>query len=470
MLEQLPVKEALAAQAAAEQWLRSLIRDPSGSRHFVQKTKFEIEANFRAQMARMSGFLDFCGRPQALFNAVHVAGTSGKGSVTAMIAALLAECGLTTGWHVSPYLQICNEKLIVNGRFITPTQFAALVNKFRALYDAWIAQGGDLRYGEAWVALTFLWFAQQQVDWGVVETGMGGRFDPTNVLPAGLAVITNVNYDHVAQLGPALTDIAYQKAGIIKPHGLAVTAVSQPDALAIICTEAKKQQARLFCLDEDFSYVVEEFDTRSISVTVQTPRRVYPHLRISLPGFFQAQNAALAVTAVDLLRENFDLPFSQAAAQKALGTLKFPGRMEVMQTRPLTIIDSAHNPHKIEALAASIRALYPHKQITAVTGSLVTKDYAGSLQTLVALADRLVLTQPDVFGKPAVPPHKLAAMARALDADKPIFTCENVEESLKTAFQHSAAADLVLITGSLYLAGEARSFWFPPGDILRGCF
>ena len=233
----------------ARKWLMSLITDPEGQRYFEEKSAEVRLAEFKEQIDRTGKFLAFTGNPQAAFNSVHIAGTSGKGSVVNMIAAILRAGGLKTGYHVSPYLQVCNEKLIVDDQMISPSEFITLVGDLNRDYTKWIASDGkytSLKYGEAWVALTYLWMAKCGVDWAVIETGLGGRYDPTNVLPSNLAVITNVDYDHVEVIGPSLEQIAHHKAGIIKPGKPVVTSETKPEVLAVIQREVEEKNAHLF--------------------------------------------------------------------------------------------------------------------------------------------------------------------------------------------------------------------------------
>ncbi|MCA9981038.1 MAG: hypothetical protein KDD89_09395, partial [Anaerolineales bacterium] len=256
---------------AAQKWLFSLVRDPHGQRFFAPKTTAERRTAMQEGMARLADFLAFAGHPERACPAVYVAGTSGKGSVTMTLAALLKAIHPTQGvaHHTSPYLQEPLEKLVLNETWLAPSAFAELVAGFRAVHTAWAEQAGydALRYGEAWVGLTFWWLAHTAVDWAVIEAGMGGRFDPTNLLPAELAIVTNVGWDHVGSLGPELTDIAWHKAGIIKNGKPVLTAVQAPALLSIIEKEAAEQDAPLWALGREIR--LERVGASHI--TVQTP-------------------------------------------------------------------------------------------------------------------------------------------------------------------------------------------------------
>lgn len=455
------LESAIEEFRAAERWLFSLVTDPEGKRYFAEKTAAQREIEFAAQMARTADFLAFAGHPEAKFRGVHIAGTSGKGSVTQMVAALLRAAGARVGQHTSPYLQLPLEKLVVDGRWIRPSEFAQLVRDFRALHEQWGAgwPNNRLRYGEAWVALTFMWLAQQQVAWGVVETGMGGRFDPTNALPAELAIITNVGWDHEKVLGPTLRDIAWHKAGIIKRGQTVVTAVAQPDLLAVVKGEAADKGARLLCLGEDFDYEV----TGDGMLAVSTPFGRFEGVHQAGRAGFQQHNAALALAAVAAVAPNL----TAEAASMALQSLAHPGRFEVVGTRPTVVLDGAHNPHKMAALAAALGTAFQGKKITAVLGAIVNKDVEKMLIALLPVVSRVVTTQPHVAGKPAIAADVLAQAVLRLAPGMEVVAADEVLAAVGLALAEAKADEVIVITGSLYLVGEARNYWFPVADLLR---
>lgn len=446
------------------QWLYTLVKDPEGKRFFIPKDRTQYQTEFEAQIERMNAFLEFAGNPHHRFKSVHVAGTSGKGSVTTMIASLLTACGQRTGDHISPYLQICNEKLRIDGQMIAPSQFADLVREFRRLYGHWTAQDQWLKYGEAWVSLTYLWFAQQQPDWAVIETGMGGRYDPTNVLDSALSIITNIDYDHTQSLGETLPEIAWHKAGIIKQGQRVLTAATQPEVLAVIEAEAVEKNAKLRQLE----YTLHADQ----SITVTTPNRLYERIALPFAGQYQRQNAALAIAAVDWLAYDFGFPFTDEAIKRGFATLDYPGRFEVVQENPTVILDGAHNPHKIATLAQSVAAAYPNRKVTVLFGMIVNKDSSGALEALLPIADRFIITEPNVFGKPAQPATKVAEALRTLSdvegyPNLSISQTPQVQDGITHFLTTAQPDDILLITGSIYLIGEARERWYPQEEILR---
>lgn len=457
---------------AACNWLFSLVTDPSGNRYLIEKSPAQRRAEYEEQLKRTAAFLDFLGNPQDSYKSIHIAGTGGKGSVTTMIGSLLQETGFRVGVHTSPYLQVPNEKLLVNGKMIAPSKFSSLINYFRQRYQKFVSRYPDLtpHYAEAWVAMVHLYFAQQQVDWGVIETGMGGRFDPTNVLSPELSVITNVDFDHVPQLGTTLEEIAYHKAGIIKPGVPVVTGETKTAALDIIQSEALKKNSSFFRLGQDFNVDVKTINETGSVVDITAPFHRYPDIKINLPGIFQPQNAAAAITAVDILSFRHQIPLSSEKSEKierALQSIEFPGRMEKVQDRPPVILDGAHNPQKMESLARSLRVVYGDRTYTLIVGMLATKDASASIAHLLPNVYRVIATSPHVFGKPSMKIEDMAGLIRTVDPAKEVETADNVVDAIRRALDGAAPNELIVVTGSIYMLGEAREYWFPARNILR---
>lgn len=449
-------------------WLLSLVTDPSGNRYLIEKSPTQRQTEYEEQLKRTAAFLDFLGNPQDSYKSIHIAGTGGKGSVTTMIGSLLQETGFRVGIHTSPYLQVPNEKLLVNGEMAAPSKFTRLVHDFRQRYDEFASKYPNLtpRYSEAWVAMLHLYFAQQQIDWGVIETGMGGRFDPTNVLSPELSVITNVDFDHVPQLGTTLEEIAFHKAGIIKPGKPVVTGETKTAVLDVIQREALGKNSPLFRLGQDFGVDIKTMSETGSVVDITTPLHRYPDIRINLPGIFQPQNAAMAITAVDILSSHYQIPLSAEKIGKALKFIEFPGRMEKVQNHPIVILDGAHNPQKMEALARSLRAVYGDKTYSLIVGMLATKDASSSISHLLTKAHRVVATSPHVFGKPSIKIEEMAGLIRTIDPAKEVETADNVIDAIRGALDGAAPDELIVVTGSIYMLGEAREYWFPKKDIL----
>jgi dihydrofolate synthase/folylpolyglutamate synthase len=412
-----------------------------------------------ARLARLRAFLAFIGDPQRRVRTIHIGGTSGKGSTTAMIGSILHVAGFRVGVHVSPYLQVSTEKLVIDGQFISAERYHTLVESMRQRVDAWVATGQERpNYGEFWVAMMLQYFAEEQVEIAVVEVGAGGRFDVTNVVEPEVVAITSIGYDHMVTLGSTLAEIAWHKAGIIKPGSVALTTVTEPEAVPVIEREAQFVGVELVRLREGEAWSEVATDAGGTSfVEVYSGQR----FRAPLPGAFQAANAALAI-AVCRAFDPERVCDSRIAA--GLEPSRFPGRVEIVQDNPLVVLDGAHNPEKVRALVASVDALFPGRRIIAVFGVLESKSYAEMLGLLAPRVDALVATTANVLAKPSVSAEELGASAR------PVVPQVVVEprplDAIARAIELAGSGDLVLVTGSLYLIGNVRERWYPSAAVL----
>lgn len=448
-------------------WLRSLITDPAGSYYFTEKTQTEYLKDYLKQINRTKTFLELAGNPQTKYPVVHIAGTSGKGSVTTMIGAILRQAGLRVGVHTSPYLQVCNEKLVVDDVIISPAEFVELIDEFTEILKAFYKKTGELlRYQEAWACLMYMYFAKKQVDWAVVETALGGRYDPTNVVPSKLSIITNIALEHTPQLGTSLIEIARHKAGIIKKDMPVITSEKSPKIVDIFAKEAIKGHSKLYKLDRDFSYKLGKSDHTGLTMEVRTPFKMFKTLHMQQPGTFNAINAAVAVKAAEVLNKKYAVPITEEHIRSALESWTLPGRMETVQQNPQVILDSAHNPQKMRALVDTIKAVFPNKAITVVTGMLAFKDVDAILKKLVPIAKRVIATQANVLGKPSLPTSALAKAIARQNPSLEVIECNSVESGITTALSKVTPTELVLITGSMYLIGESREHWFNSEQLL----
>lgn len=461
-------QELLTKYNARLEQLHSLITDPAGSFYLQDMSQDEYLDYYQNQVIHTAAFLHFAGDPQEQFPSIHIAGTSGKGSVTSMLGAILTQCGMHTGIHTSPYLQVCNEKLALNNRIIAPSDFISLIDRFEMLHKAFLQQKGSvpLRYQEAWGSLVHLWFAQNRVEWAVIETGIGGRYDPTNVSPSKLAVITNIGLDHIPQLGTNLKEIANHKAGIIKQGRPVIVSEQNPDIVNIIQKEADLKEAKLYRLGKDFTYTIRRSDSTGVYLYIQTPFNRYNQIHLTQIGTFHAANAATAVMAADVIANEYGVPVTITDIKSALKNWSFPGRMETIVNKPRVILDSAHNPPKMQALATSMKSAFPNKAITLIIGMLKFKDIDQSMSILLPQMKRIIITEEKVFGKPSMPINTLADRIRRILPGIEIIECENIYKSINIALSIVNPEDLILITGSIYLIGKARSYWVPSDQLL----
>jgi dihydrofolate synthase / folylpolyglutamate synthase len=447
----------LAQYQAAEQYVTSLIMGPPSPPPGTPPE--EIRARAVARLERLTSFLDFLGAPQHTYRTIHIAGTSGKGSTSAFTAAILRAAGFRTGLHVSPYLQVATEKLQINGTLISPQRYLQLVNDMRAAVEHWVASGHERpNYGEFWVAMTYRYFAEEQVDVAVVEVGAGGRFDVTNVIQPDVAAVTSIGYDHMQTLGSTLPEIAWHKAGIIKPGSIAVTAVTDPEPLAVIEAEARLQGVPLQRIRLGSAFDEVHTDEAGTSFRDIATGRT---LRVTLPGTFQAVNAA---TAIAICRAFAPERVTAEVIEQGLAGTHFPGRMEIVQQSPLVVLDGAHNPEKIASLARNLDLLFPGRRRILVFGALESKSYAEMYAALAPTISALVATAPDVLAKPSTTAEDIAALASSGLA---VYVEPSPSNAVARAIALAGSDDLVIVTGSLYLIGNVRDRWYPTEQILE---
>lgn len=419
------------------------------------------------RMGRLRRFLDRLGNPQQGYPIVHIGGTSGKGSTSTTLAAILTEAGYRTGLHTSPYLQTPLEKLQIDGQLVSAETFITIVDAFFDEHERWIADGEEaLTYGEGWNALTWLFLRHEQVDVAVVEVGAGGRFDLTNILQPTLSIITSVGIDHTQTLGTTIEQIAWHKAGIIKPGVPALSAVPNPIAQSIIEDEAHEVGAPLSRLD--FTRDIADVEA-SPEGTSWTDVRSGQRHHMTMCGSFQVHNGQAAVDAARILRER-GLSIPDEAIERGLLRARIPGRAEFVPDRVPVLLDGAHNPEKLAALASDIPSLLPalpDSRRIGVVGLLDAKKGDEMLRNLIPVLDSLVVTSPQVLGKEA----KAADILRSLAADEGFAGEIIIEPEPKQAIGRAlemavTGRDQVLVTGSLYLVGNVRERWYSEQEIV----
>jgi dihydrofolate synthase/folylpolyglutamate synthase len=366
------------------------------------------------------------GKPHDQLRFIHVAGTNGKGSTCAMLESIYRGAGLRVGLFTSPHLVSFRERIQVNRELISEADVVQLVTEMQPRL-ATFPTAGHPTFFEVITVMALSYFVRRRCDLVIWETGLGGRLDATNIVTPLASVITNIGLEHQQWLGETLAEIAGEKAGIIKPGIPALTATSEPEALAVIETIAQQQGAPL------------------IKVTSDHASRITHR---ALPGEHQRLNAALAQATVELLQPK--IPVTEAQIHAGLATVNWPGRFQILQ-RPngqTIVLDGAHNPAGMEVLATALQTHFPHSQPTLILGMLADKDWQTMCQRLAALAAQ-VLAVP-VKSVRATPAEDLAA-ACGTGTSKPAIACA----SLSDALQRAADVPLVVITGSLYLIGEA---------------
>jgi dihydrofolate synthase/folylpolyglutamate synthase len=377
---------------------------------------------------------------------------------------MLTAAGLHVGLHTSPYLQVATEKLQIGGELIDASSLRAIASEVHA---ASVSAGvSPVTYGEFWFALVALAFANAKVDIAVVEVGAGGRFDLTNVVEPAVSVITSVGLDHTETLGSTIPEIAWHKAGIIKPGAPVVSAVTDPDAMAVIEQEAETTGSRLIRAIAGDSFALEPAGNGLFSWRLtDQPDETY---RTGMPGRFQAINAATALLAIKSLPPEL-VRISSQDVRMGLSRARLQGRYEAMQESPTVVLDGAHNPEKMRALAREVRTwrdAHPGARVVVVFGVLEAKEHLAMAAEIVKIADELVTTSPQVLAKPGTRAEELAREAAALGFAGPVLSVDDPGEALNVAIGRAGDTDLVLVTGSLYLVGNVRGRWYPDDEIV----
>jgi dihydrofolate synthase/folylpolyglutamate synthase len=414
------------------------------------------------KLDRMRGLLGHLGDPQRRVRAVHVAGSKGKGSTAAMLAATLQHAGYRTGLFTSPHLSHVEERIQINGATITADELTSLMAEIRdavTTFEAKNSGEGDApTFFEIVTALGFLHFVRRRVEVAVLEVGLGGRFDSTNVCTPLVSVITSISLDHTRQLGSTLDRIAAEKAGIIRPGVRVVSGVRGADARRVIEATAEAQRAPLWALDRDFSYVHEPAHVTADGlqrprVQITTPRHAWPWLELGLVGEHQAANAAVAVTALEALRgEGLSIP--DAAVAAGLAQVLWPARMEVVARSPMIVLDCAHNVASVEALVATLETSFTPKTQRLVFAASNDKDLPGMLAVLGPRFRHVYLTRFTTSPRSA-DPAPLADLLK--QAHVPCSVHSSPSDALATARRDSSSDDLICVTGSVFLAGELRT-------------
>jgi len=421
-------------------------------------------------LPRQRSLLELLGNPQQQYTSTLIAGTKGKGTTAAFIERVLRQAGVHTGLYTQPDLHTFRERTRVNGRLMSEEEMAALVPEIRAVVEQVQARhefGPFITY-EVATALTFLYFARQHVQHAVVEVGIGGRLDATNVLHPLVSVITSISYDHMHILGDTLAKIATEKAEIIKENGIVVTSAQSPEALLAIATIAQQRNARMVrvgAAGDDpaqievearklppmmYRYQLEQRSEGRQRFTIHAPDRLYPSLEVALAGQHQLENATTALAALDLLREH-GLVWDENTLREGFLTTRWSARMEVVGHEPTVVVDGAHNADSMRKLIQGLRDSFPMRRLIVVLSSAQDKDLVGMVQALAGI-DKVILTR--MKSRRAVEPKTFADLFAHYAPYTEVRIVEESWQAMDRAVKEAHQNDLICATGSLYLAAE----------------
>ena len=398
-------------------------------------------------LSKTSNLLKASGNPHVGRTYVHIAGTNGKGSVAAMVEAILMRAGLNVGFYSSPHLVRFTERFRINGKEIRPEKAAALAGEVMATIDP----TSPPTFFEVVTAMALMYFAREKTDIAIMEVGMGGRLDATNVIKPTVTVITNIALEHQFFLGRRLTDIAREKGGIIKPGVDLVTGATQPPVIEMLAAICREKQTPFWRIGRDIRY-----RAKGLKLNYYGFGKDYRALEVGLLGKHQHRNAALALAVVELL-ERKELSFTEKEIREGLKHPEWPGRMHVVAKDPLVILDGAHNPAAVRHLADSVKRGFPHRRLFLVLGVMGDKDIGKIVRNIVPIADHVIYTRPEYHR--AASPDVL--MAEAAPLRKPGEIQPTVSQALQKARQMADPEDMILVTGSLFTVGEALSIVDP---------
>jgi dihydrofolate synthase/folylpolyglutamate synthase len=435
--------------------------------YLFDRTDYEKEEHVRYNVTtfsldRMERLLSLVGDPHKKFKTAHIAGTKGKGSTATMLAKMLEANDMTVGLYTSPHLVHLHERIVVNSQMISEAEMLGLLNRIYAPVEK-LSKTDPPTFFEIMTTLAFLYFADRKVDIGVIETGMGGRLDSTNVILPEVVGITSLSIDHKLQLGDTLDRIAMEKAGVFKKGVPAVTVEQEPIAMNVLRAQATAIKAPLSVTGSDIDFSCRFETSREhgphTRICLTTPTSRFEHLRVPLHGRHQAINCGLALAMLDKLKgAGYHIDNDKAAA--GLGEVKLAGRMEMICEDPRIMIDGAHNAASIRALIHAIGQNIPYDSMVVIFGCNNDKDIKGMMGELQYGADKVIFTRSNSVK--AMPPQDLADAYTEL-CGKMCQTASCLGEALRLARSAIGREDLICITGSFYLIGQAKIRFQPRG-------
>ncbi len=429
-----------------------------------ERTRFVVQ-DPASLLERPRALLARLGNPHRKYSTVLVTGTKGKGSTTAMVASMLQAAGYRTGRYTSPHLHTVRERITIDEQLISREQMAMLVRDLTPHIEAI----GGITYFEAMTALALQYFAEQGVDLAVLEIGLGGRLDATNVADPLVSIITSISYDHMDILGHTLAQIAREKAGIIKMRTPVVSAPQAPEALAVVEEVCEAMAAPLTLVGRDWRWERGEASLAGQRFSVDGTGRTARFLDLWMPllGLHQLDNAATALAAIDLLSQQ-GIVVGREAAAAGLRQVRWPGRFELLNRQPVLVVDCAHNENSVQRLRAALAECFPRpprRRLALIFGASADKDIDGMLHFFLGPkhatgyppVDKLIVSRS---GHPrSADPAQLADMARDISSTCPVSVQSDLDSALTEALAWAGPDDLICVTGSIFVVAQARWAW-----------
>ncbi len=409
----------------------------------------------RPGLTTIQYLLYLIGNPERRLKVIHIAGTNGKGSTSSMLAKGLAEIGYKVGLYTSPHLFSIRERIKIDSIDITEEEFTVLVERIIPYVERVSRKDGCFHptFFETLTAMAFWYFAEKKVDISIIETGMGGRFDATNVTYPLISLITHIARDHTNFLGWKVEKIAEEKCGIIKGGIPVVSGIQSENVRKVIENFSSYRGSPFYILNDKISQI--SLTENSTDFTYKDEEGVDYNVSIPLIGYHQAENAALAIYTSEVLKKHWDYNFSISQFIRGLRGVKWPGRFQIISKRPYIILDGAHNLDGVKRLVETLSSLFPGRKVTIISGILRDKEYKEMAKLLAPFAKKIIVTTPE--SERALSPSVLKEVF-SLYTDVPIEVIPDPIEALKYAKKDLPPHDILLITGSLYLIGKIGNF------------
>jgi dihydrofolate synthase / folylpolyglutamate synthase len=419
---------------------------------FVDYEKLPGASPKRMNLDRIRALVDGLDHPEHHWPAVHIAGTKGKGSTASMLASIVQQSGYRVGLYTSPHLVSVRERIVVNGIPISEEDVSQLVDKMRPVIEhTHQSSDGFASSFDIMTALAFLFFKEQHVDLAVIESGLGGRLDSTNIIEPIVCAITPIGLDHTDRLGKTIPEITREKSGIIKRGVPIVSAPQTPDARAIINEVCKSQESTLYEVGTDIHYTIQGENTEQQMFDIRGRKQTYQQLTMPLLGEYQACNAATAVGVVELLTK-MGFQISPDNINRGLKEVHLPGRVQVLEHQPWLILDGAHNVLAAENLTRTLQRLFPCRRSVLVLSIHQDKAVDELCRVFASYADEIIVTARRVLRKRQADPDKVAALCRQMGT--PVRVASTVSNALEMARAITTPYDTICVTGSFALVGE----------------